>query len=452
VTPSYIARKRRYNPWAEYAANVSAGLQGLTDSVLNPVIMLSTTAYLLGGSTYEIAAFAVVASLCWSLGQYVVQPLVCLAGNTVPVTAGGLVLRIGALLLIGFLGYRIGDLDPNNAVAGLITCYGLYQVGSVVSVLSTNHHVAAAHVPAKRSRIFHVRAVLAAATATAAGVVAQSVFGSSSLSLNRTITSLLLFAAASGIGSAWFMIQIPRQGRGNPGQMTGRGPEGIMSLLRLPSMRRYLGYRIVLGFSTLADPFVVVYGLQRIGFGLRFVGLSLCIFALAQLLGTIAWPGWASSRSGIRMLQLAAFMRLMFLILAISIPALATSSFYTDRFGNDQVAAWLFVSAFSLAGVSASIHNTVNQRYLIQIAGSAGSSTRPRDAISLANGILAIAALAPFCGALLIDRFSLETALTTAGSIAFVAFIASALLVESRSGVSILGSRASTLRRRRAAT
>jgi len=235
--------------------------------------------------------------------------------------------------------------------------------------------------------------------------------------------------------------------------MNGRGTERLGPLLRIPSMRRYLGYRVVLGLSTLADPFIVVHGLQRIGFGLRFAGLSLCIFALVQLLGTIAWPRWAISHSGIRMLQFAAFLRLVFLILAVSIPALATSSFYTDRFSTDQVAAWMFAGAFVLAGLSGSIHNTVNQRYLIEIAGTTSSNSRPRAAITLTNGLLAIVAFAPFIGAGIINRFSFETAITTAGSIAFVAFIASALLVESRSGLSIrAGSQVSTLRRRRAAT
>ena len=447
MSSRYTSQQRRFNPWSKPAAIVSAGLQALTDSVLQPVIMLSTIAYVLGGSTYEIASFAVIAAMCWSLGRVVVNPLVHVAGGLIPIAAGGLILRTGAVLLIGFIGYRLDGIRSGDAIAGLISCYVLYQLGSMTTAFTTNGHVSATYTPAKSPWILRLRAIVTAAAAILVGIVAQSVFGSSSLTFPHAVRYLFVFGAVSGIASTWFLIQVPRRGRGDITGTGSRAGSNIAPLLRIPAMRRYLGFRTLLGISTLADPFIVMYGLQRIGFSLRYLGLALLFYAFFQFLGTITWPRWMRTLGAIRMLQFAAFLRLAFLMLALAIPALAGSTFYTDRSGSQQLAAWAFAASFALSGLSASIHNATNQRYLIDIA----TPSHPHTAISITNAILGIVAFAPLVGAGLVDRYSLETTITIGGVIAFLAFILSALLVESRSKARIRSSsRGLIFRRRRA--
>lgn len=447
MSSPYTSSQRRFNPWSQPAAILSAGLQALTDSILHPVIMLSTIAYVLGGTTYEIGIFAVAAAVCWSLGRMVVGPLVHLAGGPIPIAAGGLILRTGAVVLIGFIGYRLDDIQNGNAIAGLISCYVLYQLGSMTTAFTTNGHVGAAVAPTKRPWIFRLRAIVTAAAAMIAGIVVQSIFGASSLTFPQASRYLLLFAAISGVAATWFLMQIPRRARGD---ITGIGAhvgDNLAPLLRTPAMRRYLGFRTILGVSTLADPFIIMFGLQRIGFGLRFVGLSLFFYAFFQLLGTITWPRWTRTLGEVRLLQFAAFLRLAFLMLALAIPALAVSTFYTDRSGSQQLAAWAFAAAFALPGLSASIHNATNQRYLIDIA----ASNNPHAAITITNAILGIVAFAPLIGAGMINRYSLETTITIGGIFAFIAFILSAVLVESRSKARIhASSRGLIFRRRRA--
>ncbi|MGI8486795.1 MAG: hypothetical protein ACR2OU_21365 [Thermomicrobiales bacterium] len=449
MSSPYTSPQRRFNPWSQPAAIVSAGLQALTDSMLHPVIMLSTIAYVLGGSTFAIAAFAVIAAVCWSLGRMVVNPLVHLAGGPIPIAVGGLILRTGAILLIGFIGYRLDDIKSSDAIAGLISCYVLYQLGSMTTAFTTNGHVGAAHAPSKRSWIFRFRSIVTAASAMFAGIVAQSVFGSSSITFPHAVRYLFVFAAVSGVASAWFLIQMPRRGRGDISGTGSRVSNNLAPLMRIPAMRRYLGFRTLLGLSTLADPFIVMYGLQRIGFGLRYLGLALLFYAFFQFLGTITWPRWTRTLGASRLLQFAAFLRLAFLMLALAIPALAGSPFYVDRSGSQQLAAWAFAASFGLPGLCASIHNATNQQYLINIA----NVNNLNAAIGITNAILGITAFAPLVGAGFVNRFSLETTIAIGSVIAFLAFILSALLVESRSRARIRTySRGLIFRRRRAIT
>ncbi len=447
IFPSTSPR-RRFNPWAPAAVFISAGLQGLTDSLLQPAIMLSTLVFLLGGSTYEIAAFAVSASLCWSCGRGIINPLLRLTGGSLQLAIGGLILRTGGVILIGYLGYRLQSINPGDAIAGLITCFALYQLGSMTTAFTINPRMAAAYGPTKRPRIFLSRAITAACTAVIAGIVAQRVFGSSSLALSQAGKYLLLLAALSGVTATWFLVQVPKFGRRDyPGAGTP-AIDGFSALLRNTPMRRYLGYRTLLGFSTLADPFIVIFVLRQQGFALKFVGLALFCFAVVQLIGAILVPRWASTHSSVRLLQIATFCKLAFLMTAVSIPALATSSFVSGRWGSHEIAPVIFSLAFGLWGISACLHGTANQRYLLELTAPG----HPRAAIAATNGILGILSFAPLVGAALINRFSWELAITTGGAIAFLAFIASALLVDSRPKTRTrLGVQNKDLRRRRSA-
>ncbi|MGB3307997.1 MAG: hypothetical protein WBA63_17550 [Thermomicrobiales bacterium] len=427
VPQSGFRRRRISSPWSPLTVVISGGLQGLADSLLQPIIILSTLAFLLGGTNYQIAAFAVIAAACWSLGGLLVEPLVLLVKGTRPIAIAGIILRTGAIMLLGLIGYRLERLHPANALAGLILCFAAYELGALVTASTTNGQVALAYSPAKRAAIFRWRALAAAIAAILGGLAAQGTFGSALTPFPTSGKYLLMLASLSVIAATWFLIQVPLRSR----QFGQQGFSPIGPALRSASIRRYLTFRLLLGLAAFADPLVIVYGLQRIGFNLRYVGIALVCYALLQLLGTAIWSDRIAARNHIRLLQFATFLRLIFLILAISIPALASSTFYADRFDSPRIAAWAFAAAFGLLGLAASIHNHVNQRYLIDIAVRDGVAP-PQSAIAVSNLMLGILAFAPLVGAWVATRFSLEAAITTGGTFAFLAFLSSAALVASR--------------------
>lgn len=427
VPQSGFRRRRISSPWSPLTVVISGGLQGLADSLLQPIIILSTLAFLLGGTNYQIVAFAVIAAACWSLGSLLVEPLVALIKGNRPIAIAGIILRTGAITLLGLVGYRLENLNPANALAGLILCFAAYQLGAMITAFTTNGQVAFAYAPAKRAAIFRWRALAAAVTAVIGGLAAQTTFGSALTPFPTSGKYLLILGALSVIAATWFLIQVPLRSR----QFGPQGFSPIGPALRSSPIRRYLAFRLLLGLAAFADPLVIIYGLQQIGFDLRYVGIALVCYALLQLLGTMLWSDRIAARNHIRLLQFATFLRLVFLILAISIPALASSTFYADRFDSPRAAAWAFAAAFGLLGIAASVHNHVNQRYLIDIAVRDGMTT-PQTAIAVSNLMFGVLAFAPLVGAWVATRFSLEATITTGGVFAFLAFLSSAALVASR--------------------
>jgi hypothetical protein len=452
VTSKKRAFRPRFSFWTQFHAVISAGQQAFTGSLIHPAIVLSTIAYLLGGNTYQIAGFSAIAAAAWALGRFVVQPLVFLIGSTRPIAIAGLILRTGAIVLIGIIGYRLDHIRPENIITALLICYAFYEVGSTTAVITTNGQIATTYTPSKREAFFRWRRVIAVAAAFLGAIVVEESFRRMSTDATPSIKNILMLAAVAAVASAWFMFQIPSGSRRDISAIPAPLAEGIGSVLASPPIRRFLAFRFILGLSTLADPFVIIYGMREIGFSLHFTGLALIFFVGLQLAGTVVWPRWLAAHSSLRTIQLAVFCRLIFLVLAISIPTIATSSYYTDHLSSNALAAWSFVATFGFLGFSTSIHNVANQRYLLDLT----TRTSPQPAIALTNLLLGVVAFAPLGGGWIASRYSLEATVATAAAIAFVAFVASALLVESRVRVSsrlvVWGPTSNSNRNRRART
>jgi MFS family permease len=196
--------------------------------------------------------------------------------------------------------------------------------------------------------------------------------------------------------------------------------------LRSRPMRRYLAFRLILGLSTLADPFIIVFGLSEMGLQPRYVGGSILVFALAQVGGGVVWPLLLDTRGSRLPLQFAALLRLTAVTLAVMVPGVARSSAYLERYDSPAVASWAFVATFALLGLARSAHDPSEHRYLEDITTS---PTLQRAAIVATNVILTLTAGAALIGA-------------------FVALIASGLLFEGRPRVQYRsGARSGRIRR-----
>jgi len=426
VTPftSRLPRQPQPSRWGQLNAIVSAAQQGLADGLLHPVIIMSAIAFALGGSNGQLAAFAIIAGACWAIGRVLMNPLLVLIGSSTPVHVAGIILRLGAALLMGLVATQLDDANPGNALDALIVCYAAYELGSMLTTFAQQDPLTR---PWSRAQT-----ITATVATLIAGLVAAQVFANDGLSLDQAIRYVILLAMLAVIAGTWFALQMPTRPRQDIGDHALVSVSGMLRAVSIPVVRRYLSYRVLIGIATLADPFLLAYGIRELGEGLRLAGMSLLAYAIAQIIGTTVFPRWVATRGTARHFQIAAFLRLIALVVIIGMPSVATSEAYRERFDDTTPVAWLIAIAVGLIGFERRLQQHVNERYL----GDMTSANVPFAAESLANTVIGVLAFTPLIGASLIARYSDEAAITVAAVVAFIAMLVSAVLVETRAHVS----------------
>ena len=422
------ARSRQANHFTPVNAVLNGALQALADIALQPVIVLAAIAYLLGASSYQIAGFAVVSLASWALAEWIAAPLRVLLRRDFRLVTISSVIRLAAAVAIGLIGLRLADSNAPDQVGGLLVAYAVYQLSSAVIGRASVHSIHGRGALGSRQGLFRSRAVIGAAAAVVGAIAVWSALGAAGTTGDNG--GLVLCLAAIGIASAtWFLLAIPGNRRIEP-RSPFRSHSSQQGLVALQSRayRRYLFFRSMLGLSAAADPFLIVFGLEKLGLTLGEVGAALAIYAAGHLLGMIVWPRWATARSARAPLQVTPLLRLVALVVAVSIPSISASGLYAGRFDGPEVAIRCFIAVFGLIGLVTSANNVANQPYLLAILPEGVA----RPAILLTNTILGILAFGALAAAFLVERFSLEALLYVAIVLAFVALVASGMLAASR--------------------
>ncbi len=408
-------------------AVLNAALQAIAGIVLQPVIILAAVAFLFGGSNYQIAAFSVVALASWALAPMVTLVLGSATSLSYPILLGAGLVRFVAVLVIGIIGFRIDNLSPGRIVSSLIVAYLVYQAASALAGQSTSSIVVSGVPRNQQTTIFRRRGYAAAIAVMIGAIACWSVFRSDE-AFQRSVGLVLMLAAISLAAAIWFLLSI----RGGTTRTVTPQPRRILASVRdacqRPPFRRYASFKILVGLTAAFDPFVIVFGFQELGLTTEYIGWAILAYAGGQLAGHLGWTRWIAGHSPRVPFQVATFLRLVFLTWIVSLPTLATSGLYTDRFDDLSPAMGGFAAGFALLGLAASVGHPVNQRYLMDIA--------PRSAVQgpilAANLIAGVVAFAPFGVAWLMERYELERLLWGGIGVAIVALLASGLLLESR--------------------
>lgn len=422
------ARSRRANQFTPVNALLNGALQALADIVLQPIIFLPAIAFLLGGSSYQIAGFAVASLASWALADWVATPLRVMLRRDFRLVVLGSIIRVAATMTIAVLGLRLADSGSPGQVGTLLVAYAIYQLASaVVGRASVNSIQGTGALGSKRT-LFRSRAVIAAVAAMIGAGAASSALGSDGTTGDNS--GLVLVLAAIGIaGATWFLLAIPGNRRIEPrAPHRSRSARQGLPAFRLRPYRHYLFFRSVLALSAAADPFLIVFGLSELGLTLGEVGAAIAVYAAGHLAGMLVWPQWVAARSARAPLQMTALLRLLMLVVAVSIPSISASGLYAGRFDGPEVAIWCFIAIFGLLGLVSSANNVANQRYLLDILPTDLAS----PAIALTNTILGGLAFGALGAAFLVERFSLQAMLYVGIVLAFVALIASGMLTASR--------------------
>ncbi|MGC4193303.1 MAG: hypothetical protein QM589_19315 [Thermomicrobiales bacterium] len=399
---------------------VSSFLRSITDTLLDPVIILAATLFMLGGSPAQVAAPAAVTAFLWAAGPFVIPAIARLVGAVMPLAIAGVVLRVGAAILILAIGLRIQRLSSGDAVVAILLCYTFFQLG--VALTDETWGSPWANGNGRRISAFGWVTLVTAIVSSLAAIAAARTLDPMRVNFPHSVGLLFVLAALAALSACWFLVL------GEFMQTDDDLPDSASeSDVRLQSSSgyRYLSFQILWAVSRLADPFVIVFALSEMSLSFRYVGGALASYALLRGVGQLIASSRPRALPPARMLQLGSFLRFVFLVVAGGISVAASSTWYRTEVRDSDAASWALALAFGALGVAVAFSDDAQRRYLGHLEGRTAPDA---TGIGLPGMLLALLSLSPFAGAWIVGRFSLEGAIVSAAIVSFLAMLASALL------------------------
>lgn len=186
-------------------------------------------------------------------------------------------------------------------------------------------------------------------------------------------------------------------------------------------------FRAAYAFGAIADPFYILYAARELGAGGRTAGTYLLALTVARAIAALAWRGLDAGGGHRMVLQLAAFVRLLAPITALTLPPLLGSATLREYLPGANAASLiafgLVFAAYGAAGAG------------IDLAGPALQTaiTTPRErpaAATVTALVLAATAFTTLLGGLVVERLGYQFLFIAALMTGLLALLASGLVEE----------------------
>lgn len=213
-----------------------------------------------------------------------------------------------------------------------------------------------------------------------------------------------------------------------------RAPRGWAALATMPDLLlnnlaygRFACFRAIYAFGAIADPFYVLYATRELGAGGRTAAAYLLTLAAARAVAGAVWRGLGIGGGNRMVLQLAAFVRLLAPITALTLPPLLGAAALRDRLPSDGAASLVaFGLVFAAYGAASAG---------VDLAGPAlqAASTTPNErpaAATLTALLLAGTAFIVVLGGLIVERLGFPLLFIAALMTGLIALLASGLVEE----------------------
>ncbi|MGB3329201.1 MAG: hypothetical protein WBA46_09625, partial [Thermomicrobiales bacterium] len=301
----------------------SSALRAIADTLLDPVIILAATLFMLGASPIQIAIPAALTALIWATAPFVVPAIARLLGAIMPLAIAGVVLRVGAAILILAIGLRIQHLSPGDAVVAILLCYTFFQLG--VALTDETWGSPWANGNGRRISAFGWVTLLTAIVSSLAGIAAARTLDPMRVNFPHSVGLLFVLGAIAALSACWFLLLGEFMLTDDEIPDAASEPDARM---QTSSGYRYLVFQALWSVSRLADPFVIVFALREMSLSFRYVGVALASYALLRGIGQLIAGSLPRALPPARMLQLGSFLRFIFLVVAGGISVAASSTWY----------------------------------------------------------------------------------------------------------------------------
>lgn len=185
--------------------------------------------------------------------------------------------------------------------------------------------------------------------------------------------------------------------------------QGRVDLLAVPELLvnnlaygRFVFFRILYACGAVADPFFIIYATRELGASGRAAAGYLITLVVARAVATLGWRALSIGSGNPMVLQLAAFVRLLAPITALTLPPLLGSATLRDRLpAADTTNLIVFSVVFAAWGAA-----SAGIDLAAPAIQAALTTPRERGAAHFVTGVaLAVSTLALPIGGLLTDRF-----------------------------------------------
>lgn len=426
TTPDDLLRAPTAEEIARLHSWAQVGLQRLVDAILQPSTFLAAIVWLLGGSYIDVAVIATAAAISYALGSVIMPFALSKVTDIRLVLLGANLVRSVASAIIAIVGWQANSMDSDQIVTLLVIAVLFYQISSLANV-SRNPRSFIANLDQPTSP--RSRQAVGATAGLIGGAIAWRTLGNQQFTFEVAAGMLLLLAGAASLGSVWFQITAPVRYQDTHQKLPIPTMSEVEGVLQISAIRRYLGVRLLFGMATLADPFIIIYGIAAMRFNLWYLGASVLAMVAAQVVGGAIWTFFGEMPGSKRAIQAAAVLRFIALTLALSIPFFGNSRWYAENFDSHTLASWAYVAVFFLLGLAQNTYTRNEHHYAMRRIGN-GALYPAVDMVL--NVSLVITALTPLLGAALINATSLRTTIAIAAGIALLAVMSSAFLVARR--------------------
>ena len=417
------------------AGQLAAMLGAAAAAVLHPIVVLPALLAAFTDDWYLIALPVVLAGLTWPVGAGLAATR---AGRERPNlwAIGGNVIRLAMVVVLAFAIDRSADSRPDALVRALLVCFAFFALGSAMVGRSETSVTTLSVSPRRRSAFFRSRLLWSSLSAIAIALVASGLLSGEEISLSSQFAILFVIAAAFLTAALFFQstLRLPA-----PGRRTGHGSQA--TTLRSRPVLGWIGFRVLLALTALADPFLIVFALTTLNASPATIGLGVVAVVAGRMLSQPLWVrmgGRGRARTG---LQAVALIRVLIPALALTLPYLFESEFWTDRVTDSDVQGWLFLAVFALIGVAQGGQSALASRYTADLAGRFGPGVWP-----VSNLVVGLAATAALGGAWVLTRWGFEELFLAAAGAGLLAVLLSGALVAT-SGVPVRRSGSFSLRR-----
>lgn len=380
----------------EMAGALNAATMQLGISLSSPDLVLPILVRALGGSNVLIGTLPALRwSLVW-LPQFLVSGWLQERRRRLPFYQ---VMELARMLSYAFLGILVVLLLPGRATLFLWIFFALFAASRVVAGAGS---LALTDVFGRivrhegRVRFFAIRSFAGALGSLLAGGLVSLAFRAAS---GSTSTYGLLFGASA---LAFFGAVVAAQGLREPEAPASLHHVRLVEqcrrvprLLRTPNFGRFLAVRVLVAMVHIADPFYIVYAVERLGAPPALTGLYMTGMTLASLTGTFVWPHLDTLWGRERTLRLTLLASTLGPLLALGLGGMAT--LLPSAKG---VVPYLFALVFMTNGFGEFGRGISFSAYMLDVSPPEDRPTY----LGFMNSVLGIAALAPMFGGWLVDH------------------------------------------------
>lgn len=414
----------------------AATLTVVSDTLLLPTLVMAAFVASLTESYLIVGLVPAIGAGGWFLAQLPAAPVVGSFGRKLPWATGAALVRAAALTLLAYVVNRADRVSTDELLRSVLICFAAFSFASgFAATVGTSVYTRA--VPNQHHGLFlRMAQVWAAIAAAVAAVLAARVLGADGPDYPENFSQLFVVAAVAAGGVVLLQLltrepgRIPASGRGN-----GIGSAGAVRGVGLPaladtSFRRFLLFRVALGLVAIADPFYILFAQRELGISATRLGWYVLALVVARILSAPLWA-WLVRVQGTRAaLQVAGMLRLLPPLIAISLPYLVDTEIWRERATDSNALAIAFGAIFVVLGFTLGGLQAATFGYLVETLPAAGRS----GAIGLTNLVLAIVAVSPIAGGLVLRESGAdyERLFLVSGGLALIATLASGLLSPAR--------------------